>query len=609
MIAPGGVMTNGNDDSARDAIPTVVSGPRGRVKTAAALPGPLQADRYQIGATIAVGGMGEVVEAYDEQIGRPVAIKRMIDAQPYAEDVERFLREARVQGCLDHPAIVPVYELARDAHGHPFFAMKRLSGRTLDDVIEGRAAGDRFPRQRLLRAFADVCLAVEYAHEHGVIHRDLKPANIMLGDFGEVYILDWGIARIAGESEDIDVRPRVADDGATQPGTLLGTPGYMSPEQVTGADIDGRSDVYALGCILFEILTGEPLHPPGPPGMLSAAEGRDARPSRYTDRDIAPELEALCVEATRRERDERLATARELGERVERYLDGDRDLARRRELAREHLSLAHAALSAVGSDVDRATTAMRAAGRALVLDPSFSDAADLVRRLMAEPPSITPRDVQREIDDADDRERRQFARLSAVSYLSYLVFVPILLVLGLRDYFYLYAILAVIAANGGLAWLGMRGMTSRVRRVLVVVVHGVMAALLSRMFTLIIVAPGAVAVTLMALMAHPTYARPRRAIAVVAFIIAAMLAPFIAELAGLISRSIMIVHDAVVIIPPAVHQVPRVIETTFVLWTSSMVAVAAAMAWLNARRERAHRHELRVQSWRLRQLVPEMPAG
>ena len=596
----------------RDVTPTLAERSRRPRVT-----GPLKAGaRYQIGDVIAVGGMGEVIEAHDEQIGRPVAIKRMIDATPSDVDVERFVREARIQGRLDHPAIVPVYELARDPNGRPFFAMKRLSGRTLQDVLEAHVRGDRtmldrFPQQKLLRAFADVCLAIEFAHEHGVIHRDIKPTTIMLGDFGEVYVIDWGIARVLGEADPIQQQERhvTAADGVTVPGTRLGTPGYMSPEQIEApAELDGRADVYALGCILFEILTGEPLHPSGPSGLISASEGREARPSQVApDRDVAPELEQLCVEATMHDREQRLKTARELGERVEHYLDGDRDLARRRELAREHMKRATEALRMKGDDANRTAHAMREAGRAVVLDPTYTEAADLVRRVMAEPPSITPPEVRDEIVEADTMAYRQFARLSALGYFAYLLFMPIMLILGIRDYFYLYVLLAIVAVNTLFAWLTLRGWMSPLRTVLAVAVHGAMAALLTRMFSLVIVAPGATAVTLMTLVAHPAYIKPRRMVAAVGFVILAMLAPYLAELAGWLTPTIEFMGDSLVIYPRAVHQTPGWIELTIVMWSASMVAVAATVAWTNARRERANRHLLRVQAWRLRQLVPETP--
>src|SRR3954471_17945738 len=187
---------------------------------------PIALDGYTVGEMIGRGGMGEVLLAHDEVIGREVAIKRMRRADPDPDAETRFVREAKIQARLQHPSIVPVHELGRDADGRPYFTMKRLAGVTLHQLLGG-------PRQRLLRAFADVCLAVEFAHEHGVIHRDIKPTNIMLGDFGEVYVLDWGVARVLDEdgSGHPSVRDIITVEGETQVGAVMGTPGYMAPEQ------------------------------------------------------------------------------------------------------------------------------------------------------------------------------------------------------------------------------------------------------------------------------------------------------------------------------------------------------------------------------------------
>jgi serine/threonine-protein kinase len=254
-------------------------------------------ERYELGAPIGRGGMGEVLSAYDAQIGREVAIKRLQPDRTTPGALARFLREARIQGRLDHPAIPPVYELAEDDHGNPFFAMKKLSGVTLSEILHSPEVRERFPLQRLLRAFVEICLAIEFAHSRGIIHRDLKPSNMLLGEFGEVYVLDWGVARVLDETD-----PREADGPhfgeVTVAGTTLGTPGYMSPEQVRGErDLDARADVYALGCVLYEIVSGRRLHPPGLAGMKSALVDRPARPSTYRD-DIAPELDELCRLAT-----------------------------------------------------------------------------------------------------------------------------------------------------------------------------------------------------------------------------------------------------------------------------------------------------------------------
>ena len=175
---------------------------------------------YQIGELIGRGGMGEVVVAQDQRIGREVAVKRIRAQKPSHDAVERFLREARIQARLDHPAIVPVYELGTDAVGLPYFTMKRLTGVTL-----GKRLTDKAPIQPLLRAFADVCLAIQLAHTRGVVHRDLKPSNIMLGDYGEVYVLDWGVARVISDRtrsthpmQAVDVRDEIEDATTSGPG-------------------------------------------------------------------------------------------------------------------------------------------------------------------------------------------------------------------------------------------------------------------------------------------------------------------------------------------------------------------------------------------------------
>ncbi|MGE5185602.1 MAG: serine/threonine-protein kinase, partial [Acidobacteriota bacterium] len=331
---------------------------------------------YALGALIGRGGMGEVVVARDERIGRDVALKRMrVEGSPDA--LARFLREARIQARLEHPAIVPVHEIARDAAGQPYFTMKRIGGRTLGELL---AASPPAPLQRLLRAFIDVCNAVEFAHSHEIVHRDLKPANVMLGDFGEVYVIDWGLARFAGERDAASVGSDLDSlDGATQVGAVLGTPGYMAPEQLhAAADVGPAADVYALGSILFEILAREPLHPRGAAlqSMLAAIDPSPA--ARRPDANIPPELDALCASALARDPAAR-PTAAQLGEQVERYLDGDRDLEARRALAATWLARARAAIEA--DDIAGRAEAMRLAGRALALDPASEPAAELVTRL------------------------------------------------------------------------------------------------------------------------------------------------------------------------------------------------------------------------------------
>src|SRR5580693_3901671 len=227
--------------------------------------------RYSLGDKLGEGGMGVVHACRDRRIGRDVALK-MVRAEHAARGdlVARFLREACVQGQLEHPAIVPVYDLGRDPEGNVYFTMKRVRGATFEQIFAALRDDDeyalrQFSRRKLLTAFASICQALHFAHARGVIHRDLKPGNVMLGDFGEVYLLDWGLAKLqSGMEPPALATGTAAGGGRSVHGATMGTPGYMPPEQVRGEPVDARSDVYALGALLFELLALEPLHPGSP---------------------------------------------------------------------------------------------------------------------------------------------------------------------------------------------------------------------------------------------------------------------------------------------------------------------------------------------------------
>ncbi|HET9988127.1 MAG TPA: serine/threonine-protein kinase, partial [Kofleriaceae bacterium] len=310
---------------ARDDEPT-----RTRGQTAEADDATRALKGYVFGEVIGRGGLGEVVIAHDLRVGRDVAFKRLRATAPSDGEINRFLREARIQARLDHPAIPPVYDLGTDDDGRPFFTMKRLAGVTLSELMKSPVAN----RQRLLRAFADVCLAIEFAHSRGIVHRDLKPANVMLGDFGDVYVLDWGLARVVGEAV-AEVQRDDIDSLDLKESKLLGTPGYMSPEQLQKAAEAGRpADIYALGAILFEMLAGEPLHPRGPTALQSTVSGDvvTSPSKRRPERTIPPELDAIVTIMVAMDPAAR-PTARKVAERVEAFLDGDRDVARRKTLA------------------------------------------------------------------------------------------------------------------------------------------------------------------------------------------------------------------------------------------------------------------------------------
>jgi serine/threonine-protein kinase len=218
--------------------------------------------RYEVFGEIAHGGMGAVLRGRDHHLGRDLAIKVLLDRHRDRPDLERrFLAEARVGARLQHPGVVPVYELGRAGDHRPFFTMKLVQGQTLAALLATRPS-PADDLARFLSVFEQVCQALAYAHSLGVLHRDLKPANVMVGAFGEVQVMDWGLAKVLPQEEDGVVDSGRAPGGESQAGIVLGTPAYMAPEQARGeaARVDERADVFGLGAILCEILTGQPPH-------------------------------------------------------------------------------------------------------------------------------------------------------------------------------------------------------------------------------------------------------------------------------------------------------------------------------------------------------------
>jgi tetratricopeptide (TPR) repeat protein len=323
--------------------------PTGTTPAAVEVAPGLRVGRYEFEEEIARGGMGAVWRARDTDLGRALAVKLLLEkGRGRAELERRFRAEAQVTGQLQHPGIPPVHEVGILPDGRPFFAMKLIKGRTLADLLAERPS-PADDRPRFLGIFSQVCQTLAYAHSRGVIHRDLKPSNVMVGAFGEVQVMDWGLAKVLGEAPAAAAEPadtstiatvRTGGEGpSSQDGAVLGTPAYMAPEQARGEidRLDERCDVFGLGALLCVILTGAPPYGRGSRGEVLA------RAARGDLGDVLARLEAsvadaelidLALRCLAAERDARPRHAGEVAQAVAAYLDGVQERLREAERQR-----------------------------------------------------------------------------------------------------------------------------------------------------------------------------------------------------------------------------------------------------------------------------------
>ena len=573
-------------------------------------------DRYEQLGELGEGGMGTVGLFRDRQIGRSVAIKAMRGELSGAGAAEaRFVREARIQGQLEHPAIVPVYDIGIDPAGIVYFSMKRVRGVTLEQIIDGLKAGDaemerRYSRHKLLTVLSSVCLAVDFAHQRGVLHRDIKPANVMLGDFGEVYLLDWGVSRLLdgdeGEEEETVDAP-LAESAATLPGTLIGTPGYMAPEQMVGedAEIGPTSDVYALGAILFEILTLSPLHRINSLRDALSAYAKASDPRlvlRAPEHDVPPELEAICVRATLIDSEARFPTARELAQAIDRFIEGERDGALREQMADQHAAEARTQARLAATSIEARRHAMRAVGRALALNPDHQGAMDALVAMMTTPPQETPPEVALQMERSVAAQRRQTAVIGTVVNLSLLLFLPLLLWIGVRDVLPLVFFYVLAMACAAVSFVASRrrrpGLTASW---VVMVLSMVMYACVWPMFGPLVLLPTIMVANTTAFAIQ----FERRARALVLGIGAlVVLVPLLLEMTGVVSASYVFGAEGMIIRSDAVVLDAR---SLFFIALASVAAMGFAAVVVSRVRDalREAERKLYLYTWHLREFVPE----
>jgi len=615
-------------EGARGQVYASVTGEGGQGDIAASTPfvtalaADAEASRYEAGPLLGEGGMGEVVLNLDHRIGRHVARKTLLKEVASDRTFARFVREARVQGQLEHPSVVPVYDFGVGANGAPFFTMKRVRGETLGHILERLAERDtvyaaRFSRHKLLAAFRQVCLAVEYSHLRGVVHRDLKPSNIMLGDFGEVYVLDWGLAKLRSDGDggpdglvQGQERASVATDSLrTSADDMIGTPAYMAPEQfgLGRNTFDTRQDVFALGAILFEILTLVRYRPGASfatllPGLLKEADREHpTRPSEKVP-DVSPELDGVCVRALEPTPGARLASAAAIADVIERYLDGDRDQGVRKTLATDLLKAARAKVEGGRKDASARVHAMRDAIKAIALSPDDVEAQRLLLSLVVDGSGNLPPDAEREFEVNEFALDAHAMRMSIAGLSSWFLTLPLAMWIGVRDWFVVGLMCALtLSAIGYIACLLRFRTRTTFHMMVVAVLLGSTLAMTSRWlgpFVLVPVAACSIA------MLFGTRCRPNERPWLVLLWSLVVLAPFAVEMLHVLPPMVTF-QGSDIVLHAGILDLPKGLTLAALAYTS-LTFMLLPMIFVGQLRDKQRDGDRRlfVQAWHLRQLFP-----
>ncbi len=604
-------MRTDDTDRVAAVVPVPATGPVDVADDGGVLPD--EGERYERSRTVERSGAFEDRIALDRVVRRRVVIRRLATGS----EEHRFARAARLQAQLEHPAIVPIYDIAAEPDGAESMMFPELRSLSLRRVLDALASGDRdmgrrFTRTALLQAFLQLCLATAYAHARGVVHRNIQPEGVALGDHGEVYLLDWSLAKtMEGPYRPglASIDSSIAEGRPTLPGQALGTPGYASPEQLVGDEADARSDVYALGAMLFEILTGSPLHSGQTvvERVRTTQLGINACPSQRAPNTGIPEgFDTVCVRATATDPKLRYPSARELHDAVERTLEAALEAGRRTELAARHAELAESlamrALTASSGHYDLRAHVLREAGRAFALDPRSPGARRALRALLEDEPLELPPEAQAEMESEANAQARAIGRFAMFSYGAFgLILAPVLFS-GIRSWWG-FAFIAVSVA----ATVSVAAVMSRMKKPTGTI--GLILALTS--FTAIASTAGFYgALVLVPLLATAnvlclTAGLERRYRGWVLLMgLCSVLVPFVLERVGVLPPSYRFGPGTITVLPVVrdLHQTP--VRVGLLLSTLAAIIAPTLFTWRMSNTAASARERMHVYGWQLQRLLP-----